>query len=731
MKKKHHNTIHEESKQNVNSNEHNAIQIGTLTKKRLQRFGTWIGLLAIVLFAMHLRYEDFTVWQKHKTAFQYQGEYQMANFDSYHYLQLAKDVQEGVYDDLDEKRHVPNGVERPFVPPLLTLLVVAISNLTSIPLTTVAIFMPVVLSSLLAVVLFFLCLGLNLNKISALSAALFSIISLTYVVRTRIGVFDTDCLNVVFLVLISYLFLQFGQLQDHRRYRFLAFGFVCAILYFLWWDTANSVVLLSALVPLSVALLFFYKTKKPFVKYGLLGMTILLGLYFIKDQVFSFFGLLLGTSTDFPNNLGISELDKVSLDGFIEKTTNSGFVFFLMLAGFVLLIWNLRVKALFLTMPILLAFLPFIAGNRFIIFSAPIMALAIGYFIQLLFDFRGKLKPALIYAITLIIVLIGIFSNYGTITKKYEKAAVFENRTLLDALENNTAAQSNIWTDQDLGYQIQYYLDRGTFLDGGFSPELSYYLYFPLAAEDLSLSANYMQFYSVHGLQGMHDLYALFPSINETFVFLRHVLSRTPEKAAQWLRAGQQNGRLPKTDKLTTVEEWLSFLYPKQKKDIYLFTYYKMTQTATWFKQGNSDLRTRETIGLPLFLTFNDLKEQGSRIKNNQITLDTNTGVASYGNQKRYFQSLSTFDGIRVNSKTFPEQTSLKSANNNRFVFQWDKNVGFGAAMSKEMANTTLVKLYLLQQESPYFESVSIHTPTYQIWKIKGDTYDIETPLTN
>ncbi|BFP42059.1 hypothetical protein FGF1_29040 [Flavobacteriaceae bacterium GF1] len=724
MKKKHSTRLRDEARPKKGSRGTHPLQMNIRRKRRLQKIGTWIGLFAIVLFAMYLRYEDFSVWQKHKTAFQYQGEYQMANFDSYYYLQLAKDVQEGVYDGFDEKRYVPNGKERPYIPPLLALLTVTISNITAIPLTTVAIFMPVVLSSLLAVVLFFLCRGFHLNRVSALSAALFSIISLTYVIRTRIGVFDTDCLNVVFLVLNTYLFLQFGQLQDHRRYRFLISGFVCTALYFLWWDNANSVAVLSALVPLSVALFFFYKTKKTLVKYSLLGMIVLLGLYVIKDQVFSIFELLLDPNTDFPNNLGIAELDKVSLSGFLEKTTDNRFISFLMLLGFVLLIWKLRVRTLFLTMPILLGFLPFIAGNRFIIFSAPLMALAIGYVIQLLFDFRGRLKPTLIYAMTLIIVLIGVFSTYGTITKNYEKAAVFENRTLLDALEKNTPVDSNIWTDLDLGYQIQYYLNRGTFLDGGFSLEVSYYLYFPLAVEDLSLAANYMQFYSVHGIQGMHDLYALFPNIKETFVFLGHVLSQTPEKAAQWLRKAQRNGRLPQADKFTTVEEWLSFLYPKQEKDIYLFTYYKMTQTASWFKQGHSDLGTGKTMGLPLFLTFNGLKEQGNEVTNRQISLDRQSGMANYLNQKRYFQSLSTFDGIRANSKRFPPQTPLKGAKDDRFVFQWDKSTGFGAAMSKEMANTTLVKLYLLQKDSPYFEPVLIQAPAYQIWKINGDVYD-------
>jgi hypothetical protein len=46
--------------------------------------------------------------------------------------------------------------------------------------------------------------------------------------------------------------------------------------------------------------------------------------------------------------------------------------------------------------------------------------------------------------------------------------------------------------------------------------------------------------------------------------------------------------------------------------------------------------------------------------------------------------------------------------------------------MSKEMANTTLVKLYLMQEESKHFEPVSINTPQYRVWKITGNACEIE-----
>src|SRR5690554_5692649 len=114
----------------------------------------------IVLFAIFLRYEDFSVWQKNKTTFQYQGEYQMANYDSYYYLKIAKELKEGTYSNPQEKRQVPNGMEAPTIPPLIAILAASISSVTTIPVSTVAIFLPIFLASLLAPLVYLLCMRL-------------------------------------------------------------------------------------------------------------------------------------------------------------------------------------------------------------------------------------------------------------------------------------------------------------------------------------------------------------------------------------------------------------------------------------------------------------------------------------------------------------------------------------------------------------------------------------------
>ena len=678
-------------------------------------------LIFIVLFAIFLRYEDFSVWKTNKTQFQYQGEYHMAETDSYFYLQIAKELQQGNYDSHQEKRRIPDGGKSPAIPPLLAIMAVAISNLTGITIPNIAIFLPIFLASLLAPLIYVLSRRLQFNKPAALTAAFFSIISLTYVIRTRIGVFDTDCLNVVFVLLNSFLFFSFAEIKDNKRYIYFGLGLLSFFLFFIWWNTASSIVVLSVLVPLSVALIFFYKTKRNFLKYSVLAFIIIVSGYFVSDEIQSYINLSFGSAdSDFPLNISISELGAVNLAYFIEYTSNNTLIFIGMLIGLVLLCWKLKLKILFFAVPIALAIVPLFAGNRYIIFSAPILALGIGYFIQILFTFNKKIKPNLAISITLLIAIIGIASSYKIITDEYAKSDMLENATLLTALEKHTPKGANIWTDWDLGYQIRYYLDRGTFADGEFiDGEIYYYASFPLASSNLAVSANFMRFYNKHGVKGMKILYDAFSSKEKSFEFIKTVFSYEPSKALTWLTTSLQNNLLPKSNELTSAENWLSFLFPRQSEDIYVFFHYKMTQTAAWFKQGNSDLITKQTIGLPLFLSFSELREQGSQIRNNEINIDTNTGIGKYGNQDKYFQSLSTFNGIEERTKTFGERPFAPN-----FVFQWIKKVGFGAAMSPEMANTTLVRLYLMHEKSPYFEPVFLNSPQYQIWKISGTAYD-------
>ena len=145
-----------------------------------------------------------------------------------------------------------------------------------------------------------------------------------------------------------------------------------------------------------------------------------------------------------------------------------------------------------------------------------------------------------------------------------------------------------------------------------------------------------------------------------------------------------------------------------------------MTQTASWFKQGNSDLITGKTKGMPLFMVFKNMKEEKGRIKNSQININMNSGVADYMNSKRNFKSITSYYKDKDPSKL--EFGNKQTTNSKSFEFKWNKNTGVGAAMSQEMANTSLVKLYFSNKGNDYFEAIHMKSPIYQIWKIKADS---------
>ncbi len=684
-------------------------------KNKRNLWATRFILLLIIAFGFFLRYEDFSTWNKHKASFQFMNEYQMANYDSYYYLKAAKDLTQGQYGHQSELRRVPNGVTNPVLPPLSSLLVSTLHKLTGIPIATLAIFMPVVFASLLAFLIFVLARQFEYNRITALVAALFSILSISYIVRTRVGVFDTDSLNVIFPLLIAYLFFMFAIVQGKSRFKYLAYGLLNALLFYMWWHTAGSIVVVAGLFPFLVAFIFFFKTDNTLLKYAVLGLVSVLSLYLVGDQLLSYFNLLVHkTQSGFPNNMSVSELNTVNLNYFIKNTAGNMLLFTLMMLGLLALGWKLKLKALFFAVPVALSFLAFIMGNRFMIFAAPVLALGLGYILQLLHE--RKLHPIISYVVTGFIVIIGLTSNYNTITKGYKKTAALDNVQLLTILDKNTPKQANIWTDWDLGYQIQYYLDRGTYADGEYSDgEFYYYVAFPMAVDDPMISANFIRFYNKHGKSGMDKLYKIYSDIPTTFAFLKKIFSVSPSSAEKILEMDAN------TAKFGSTKEFVSFLFPKESEDVYFFIYYKMTQTAAWFKQGNANLVTGKTEGLPLFLALNNLKRQGKMIKSNEFLLNTENGVGNYmGKSKQAFQSILTYDGTQSTEKKY----GLSHASDTRFVFQWNEKTGFGAAMSKEMANTTFVKLFMQEIDTKDFEAVVLNNPHYQLWKITGNAYD-------
>ncbi|SMN11359.1 Oligosaccharyltransferase PglB [uncultured Candidatus Thioglobus sp.] len=392
--------------------------------------------------------------------------------------------------------------------------------------------------------------------------------------------------------------------------------------------------------------------------------------------------------------------------------------------GLIYFIKQQKITALFIIIPIILGLLPFVAGSRFLIFSAPILAIGIGYFVQLLFSYEAQYKTikhqSSRYISVAAVVFLGLYSSYSPNTFSMAKPAILqlEYLPLLRQLNAHTPADSYIWTSWDMGYPIHYYLDKNTFADGQFSDgEKLYYLHFPLAADNLALSANFMRFYSEQGVAGMKTLYQATGGEVEAFRLLKEVLSKKPKQAKKIIARKLPNLSATSAD-LTTVEQWLSFLYPKQNKAIYLLLHQRMLKTVTWFKQGNTDLATGKEVGLPFFLGFENLLEDSTGIQNDKIIIDRQKRTITDKSTK-VSQSLSHLLTRDNNGSKITRFARLKRQQ--YFAFEWDKTSGYGAVMSNELSKTSLNKLFMRKKKSDYFQAISLKSPAYQIWKVQGD----------
>jgi hypothetical protein len=407
----------------------------------------------------------------------------------------------------------------------------------------------------------------------------------------------------------------------------------------------------------------------------------------------------------------IAETKPVNISQFIIGTLNNSFLFIISCIGIMYSILQLKVKGLFLVVAFGLAILAFFMGNRFMIFSSPILALGLGFFIQLFFKHQSKISTTIAMIISLFILILGIYFTYNKNTALLAKPAVYDNKTVLNAIDSNTSQNSSIWTNWGLGYQINYYLDRKTFADGGNSnSEMIYYLNFPIATQSSILAANFIKFYTHRGKNGLDKLYQKFNGNKpQAFEFIKKVLSKSPKNSTNIIASQFKN-----------VKKWLEFFYPKNNKDIYLVLHKNMTQHSLWFYNGSYNLKTKKHQDRT-FISYNNLKENKEWITNGSFKINKQKAgsirIGSSGNyiRKKYHHIL-TRTGKQLQTKPFNTEGKI--------AFEWIKPFGYGAIMSLDLSKSVFNKLFIRHKFEPkYFKPIKLKTPHYQIWQVIGDVY--------
>ena len=533
----------------------------------------WLLLLLLVLAAgVFLRVHDHAVWQAQRHLYFFEGEPLLLNADGYHYLRLARDLERGDYRPVDELRTTPEHPLRPRPPPLLPVLTAALSPPGATSLAWTAMVLPVVLSLSLVVPVLVLCRQLRIPALPALVAALAALTSRTYLVRTSLGAYDTDCLIVSFSLLASVLALGFGLSRGGRRLAYLLGAALNAACFAWWWDQAPEAVALICLAPLAVSAAIHWRPgrREGWIAGGVAAAGLVAGLTVARQAVWDALGgvrdVLVhgvkGTAAGFPDvRDDIGELHGLDWSQLIEGTTVLAPVLPLAAAGLAWLAWtHPRRAAAGLTVPLLLALSVFVFGYRAMIFWGPVVGVGLAFLTaevgRRLGAYRPWLAPAAVAGAA------PSAPGRSTPYRRWLPAAVAAGAAALVAvphaafelsepsaaprvthvlpavasIRERTPPDAVIWTAWTAGYPLMYFTGRRVIADGEFmSGERRVYGNLPLASPDQGFARSFMRFYVAHGMAGLHRLHALAGSAGAGLRWMKRHFGEPPEAAARAL----------------------------------------------------------------------------------------------------------------------------------------------------------------------------------------------------
>ncbi len=682
-----------------------------------------ICLSIIIGIGLLVRVEDYKDWKSAPARAFFEGEPLLTTFDGYYYLSLAQDLLDGTYEPVDTFRAVPDYPRRPEPPPLISVIAAGVSKITGLSLNWVGVFLPPVLGVLLALPLYMLGRFYG-GPAMGLTSALMGLLSFYYVYRSNIGWFDTDCMNVTWATCAAYCFLKFGVLQERKRYAYLVAGFVVYGLFLWWWDQTPQVTTVITLLPLAVAIIFFYRPSRKegmifagIICAGIIALLAWKGLdmpvKIIRGVISQYSYISKDVASDFPNiGVTISEQARPSFSEIVRKTTGSLPVFIFGVAGLLFLFYRRPKESLFLSVPLILGCLSFLFAKRFIIFLAPVLALGTGFLVAELWRLRSRHIALGAVAPVLVLVLAYPAFSKGMSKTFWPKEPPHLVRGMVEA-GKKTPEDAVIWAWWDHGYNMIYWARRGTINDGQVhTPERSVYNAIPYTTQNVRLAANFMQFYVARGLSGINMFYeAVGGDKAKGLAMIKRIMAMGPQKARFLIDSAD----IAPSGAYRTVDDWLRFFFPDDARPVYLFIDWRLTVTSYWwFWLGSWDIEKHDGIH-PTYKAYYGMKKiRDLTYANRSISVDFRNGIVHRGRRQVALKKGFINFGKKFKKFDFP--------NGSKYDFELLAPAGFGALEDPAISNSVFNKLFLRHiNPRPYFTPVVLRTPSFQIWKVTGD----------
>jgi MFS family permease len=719
-----------------------------------------VGLLVVLAIGFWVRFDSLSVWLAEKDRYFLADEQTplMLNVDGYYYLDIAKQVQTGQYKAFDPRRHVPSGFDRSTFPPLLSVITAGLSSLFTSSLELVAILLPPVLGSLLVIPVFLLAraMGRHANLawidpderevaaiVMGLTAAVLSALSPFLVARSSIGFFDTDALNVTFAVLAAYFAMRYGDEQTSRRrhYWFAAWS-ATLLIYLWWWEQSVIPVLALAGLPMLIAVIHVGRRSwHDILPLAIAGAVLLLLLGAWKGfailnpilywerlgEMFAYITSDRGDSVFAASGQYVSEQTAVSLQRLAVDGAGGWLGFAAACIGLLGLIFAVRWRALYLMALMIVAALS-LTGSRFLIFTAPLFGLGVGFIAFLLWDRAGQpVLRTLMFAVLLVGVAWGAVAK----TQKYDDLVPKRLPILLDAMQaigSRTAANSVVWAHWSHGHPMVFYTDRGTMADGIWHPsEIGYMTAAPQATDDPRLAANWISFSVAHGIAGLEQANTLFGKGPEDWAHgmprLQQLLAAGPQAAREILRKDGAD-----IDS-ALMDRHLRFLFPGTPRPVYMFLD-SLSLTYGWYKQGGWDFANARPLERGPYILLKQLQPASRNVlfghsSKGNVLLDLGKGLIRIGDKTVNLKRVRLLAGTKMKQADYHASS--------RYVVNVIKKAGFGVLTNIELADSVLHKLYFeVAFDKRYFAPFSIKLPYLSIWQVEGEKYEptnVKTPI--
>jgi len=687
-----------------------------------------LAVIFLIAVGFFFRVEVVSDWKKAENRTFFEGQPLHTTFDAYYYLSLAQDIVDTTYNKVDEKRGVPDNppLPRPMPPPLISVIAAQISKISGWGLGWIGAVLPAVFGGLLALPLYLLGRYYS-GAVAGFSGAFLALLYPFYIYRSGFGRFDTDCLNVTFVVTSAYLFMRFAVVTNWKRYIYAGIALINYGIFLWWWDQAPAAVTALTFFPFAVALIFYYRPakKEACMFFGIIGLGCLLvaaikgpGIFIdmLKAIFEQYWYISKEANGKFPN-IGetIQEQLIPPVSATIALTTGSltGFIFALCGIGF--LLYKRFKISLFLGSIIILSFFAFTKAARFIIFLVPLLGIGSGYLLGELWKLKNRFLPLFVVCPLLFLYLSVPLYIQNTSNAPGPKL-MSVSAAGMDTALHTTPPDAVIWAWWDNGHALTYFARRATINDGAIhSGERTYYASLPLALTDFRLAANFMHFYVTRGSWGVnHFCGAAGLSTNEGMDLIKKILAAGPEGARPLIEQTKLWSWC-----FTTTSDWITFFFPPENRPVYLFLDELMARVDLWYWFGtwNPDTKTGEH---PLYSIYEDLQINDTTISENKgnrgIIIDINSGEMQTEGQ--------TFQLAGLSIRTKKDFKVKKYTASSTYYFEMNEPLGYGALMDKRLADTVFNRLYVrLQPDDTYFSMVKNFGMACQLWEVKGEAY--------